>query len=83
MRLERCSDKFMLNNKSASYHSNRYSAQSACQHCEGIFHHESWCLTINPVVHYACEIVAYPDKLTVGDELVLHSLGVLWSHPHG
>jgi len=73
----------MLHNKSVSYHGNRYNAQSACQHCEGVVHHEPWCLTINPVVHYACEIVAYPDKLTTGDAIVLDSLGVLWSHLHG
>jgi glycerol-3-phosphate cytidylyltransferase-like family protein len=70
----------MPHKNSASYYSNRYNAQPACQHCEAIVHHEPWCLTINPVVHYACEIVAYPDKLTAGDAIVLHSLGVLWSY---
>ena len=70
----------MPQNDSVSYHSNRYNVQSACQHCDGIVHHKPWCLTINPVVRYACEIVAYPDKLTMADAIVLHSLGVLWSH---
>jgi glycerol-3-phosphate cytidylyltransferase-like family protein len=73
----------MSYNKPASYHSNRYNAQSACQHCEGVIRHERWCLTLNPVVHYACEIVVYPDKLTIGDAIILHSQGVLWGHLHG
>jgi hypothetical protein len=50
--------------------------------CEGVIRHERWCLALNPVVHYACEIVIYPDKLTIGDAIILHSLGVLWRHPH-
>jgi hypothetical protein len=68
----------MSRNPSASHHSNSYSAESACQHCEGIVRHEPWCLTLNPAVHYACEIVLCPDKLTIGDGIILHSLGVLW-----
>jgi glycerol-3-phosphate cytidylyltransferase-like family protein len=69
----------MPQNHPAWYHSNRYSAESACQHCDGIVQHEHWCLTLNPVVHYACEIVVYPDKLTIADAIILHSLGVLWA----
>lgn len=69
----------MLHNNPASYHSNRYNAQSACQHCEGVIRHERWCLAQNPVVRYACEIVVCPDKLTIGDAIILHSLGVLWA----
>ena len=65
------------------YHSNRYHAESSCQHCEGMVHHEHWCLTLNPVVHYACEIVMFPDKLVIGDAIILHSLGVRWSHLDG
>jgi hypothetical protein len=34
----------MSHNPSASYHSNAYSAESACLHCEGIVRHEPWCL---------------------------------------
>jgi len=68
----------MSNNKAASYHSNRYNAESACLHCNGIIRHEHWCMTLNPAVHYACEIVVYPYKLTTGDAIILHSLGVLW-----
>ena len=69
----------MSHHNPVSYHSNRYNAQSACQHCQGIISHERWCLTLNPVVHYACEIVLYPNKLTIGDAIILHSLGVAWS----
>ena len=34
------------------------------------------CITLDPVVYYAYEIVADPSKLTVGDALILHALGV-------
>lgn len=73
----------MSNKSPVSYHSNRYHADAACQHCEGIICHERWCLTQNSAVHYACEIVVYPGKLTAGDAIILHSLGVLWSHSAG
>jgi hypothetical protein len=72
----------MSQNKSASYHSNGYNAQSACEHCEGIISHEGWCQTLNPVVYYARTIVACPDQLTIGDAIILHSLGVLWGDCH-
>jgi glycerol-3-phosphate cytidylyltransferase-like family protein len=62
------------------YHNNRYAALSACQHCEGVIRHERWCLALNPVVCYACEIIVSPDKLTIGDAIILDSLGVLWGH---
>ena len=28
-------------------HCNKYAADSACVHCEGIIRHESWCATQN------------------------------------
>jgi hypothetical protein len=68
----------MSDNTSAIYHSNRYNAQAACEHCEGIIRHEPWCITIHPAVFYAYQIVADPSKLTLGDALILHSLGVIW-----
>ena len=61
------------------YHSNRYNAQAACEHCEGIIRHEPWCITLDPLVYYAYQIVADPSKLTAGDALILHSLGVTWA----
>ena len=68
----------MSQNKSASYHSNGYNTQSACEHCEGIISHERWCPTLNPVVSYACKIVVSPDELMIGDAIILHSLGARW-----
>lgn len=69
----------MANNTPAAwYHSNRYNAQSACPHCKGIVRHESWCITMDATVGYAYEIVRNPARLSQGDELILHSLGVSW-----
>lgn len=62
----------------AVFHSNRYHAEAACEHCEGIIRHEPWCITLDPVVYYAYQIVMDPGKLTVGDGLILHSLGAIW-----
>lgn len=63
---------------STTYHSNRYCADAACEHCEGIIRHEPWCITLDPTVYYAYQIVADPTKLTPADALILHSLGVIW-----
>ncbi len=60
------------------YHCNRYSAQAACEHCEGIIRHEPWCITRDQLVYYAYQIVADPSALTLGDSLILHSLGAVW-----
>jgi hypothetical protein len=60
------------------YYSNRYNEQAACEHCEGIIRHEQWCIMLKPGVSYACQIVADPSKLTIGDGLILHSLRVIW-----
>lgn len=61
------------------FHSNRYSADAACEHCGGVIRHEPWCITRDPLVYYAYEIVADPSKLTLQDALILHSLGATWS----
>lgn len=60
------------------FHSNRYAAQSACEHCQGIIRHEPWCITVDGAIYYAYQIVADPSKLTIGDALILHSLGAIW-----
>jgi hypothetical protein len=60
------------------YHSNRYHAAAACGHCEGIIRREIWCIALDPMVYYAYQIVADPSKLTIGDALILHALGVIW-----
>ena len=53
-------------------------AESACPHCEGIFEHAAWCMTREPRVAYAYLIVRDASKITAGDSLILHSLGVAW-----
>ncbi len=61
------------------FHSHRYSAQAACEHYAGIIRHEPWCVTADPIVYYADEVVADLAKLKLGDTLILHSLGVTWA----
>jgi hypothetical protein len=60
-------------------HRNKYAADSACVHCEGIIRHESWCATQNISVHYAYQAVQDPNDLSLGDYFVLHALGVAWA----
>jgi len=60
------------------FHSNKYSADKACEHCEGVVRHEEWCITLNPVVAYAFEAVLDCSKLTLEDQLILHALGAAW-----
>lgn len=60
------------------YHSNQYSAKSACEHCGGVVRHEKWCITCDPEVQYAYEVVLDHEKLTLADRLILHALGVVW-----
>ena len=62
------------------YHSNRYCAQAACAHCGGIVRHETWCITLDPVVYYAYRVVLDPSQLTLSDSLILHALGVAWEN---
>jgi hypothetical protein len=59
-------------------HSNRYGADSACKHCDGIIRHECWCATENANVRYAFTAAFDSDHLSRGDELILHALGVTW-----
>ena len=60
-------------------HSNKYSANSACVHCEGVIRHESWCPVQNTNVYYAYQAVSQPGLLSLGDQLILHALGVAWA----
>ncbi len=60
------------------YHSNQYNEQSSCEPCAGVVRHEKWCITCDPLVRYAYEVVLSPEKLTVCDRLILHALGVSW-----
>jgi len=67
----------------AWYHTNKYAAEAACEHCGGVVHHEEWCITSNRKVAYAYEIVLDPGKLTIEDTLILHALGVAWKQNEG
>ena len=60
-------------------HCNQYSADSACEHCEGIVRHEFWCFEINATVNYAYEAVSQPHLLSLGDQIILHALGIAWT----
>jgi hypothetical protein len=60
-------------------HSNRYSAASACAHCQGVIRHEPWCITQNTRVQYAYSVVNDPAHLRVEDRLILHALGAAWT----
>lgn len=52
---------------------------SFCGRCAGVTSHETWCITCNTIVRYAFRIVLDGCQLTLGDELILHALGVEWS----
>ena len=60
-------------------HSNKYNAESACEHCQGVVRHELWCITRSELVLYAYEAVVDANALTEGDKLILHALGVAWT----
>jgi len=62
----------------AFYHGSRYAAPSACQHCGGVVRHENWCITRDPLVLYAYDVVLHPEKLTAEDALRLHGMGATW-----
>ncbi len=52
--------------------------QNPCSYCRGIFEHEQWCATKETKVRYAYQIATDGSKITLGDALILHSLGVAW-----
>ncbi len=68
-----------MSNASSAYNSKPYKAQSACALCEGVFAHEAWCASRDPGASYAFQIVVDASRLTPGDSLILHSLGVAWA----
>lgn len=67
-----------VQNHLLSRHTNKYSADSACGHCDGVIRHESWCITQNLRVQYAYQVIAEPSTMNPGDHLILHALGVAW-----
>src|ERR1700757_1098313 len=60
------------------YHSNKYTADTACGHCAGGVRHESWGPACKQGVAYAYEAVDDAARLTVEDGLILHALGAAW-----
>ena len=60
-------------------HSNKYTADSACEHCSGVVRHESWRITRSPIVLYAYAAVLDAAQLSEGDRLILHALGAAWT----
>lgn len=68
-----------MSNANPAYNSKKGNALSACALCEGTFAHESWCASRDPQASYAYQIVMDASKLTTGDSLILHSLGVAWA----
>jgi hypothetical protein len=56
-----------------------YSADTPCGHCDGIIHHEPWCITQNASVQYAYQAVSGTGELNPGDHLILHALGATWT----
>jgi hypothetical protein len=67
-----------MNNPNSSQSKVRHNAE-ACEHCQGLTDHEPWCVTRDPSVCYAYQIVAEASKMTYADTLILHSLGVTWA----
>ena len=68
-----------MKNVEVVHRQSQHNAASACAYCMGVQGHESWCATCDPNVNYAYQIVLDPLKITLGDSLILHSLGVTWS----
>jgi hypothetical protein len=60
-------------------HSNQYSTDPACGHCDGVLRHEPWCVTQNASVQYAYQVISDPSHLSRGDHLILHALGTAWT----
>lgn len=58
---------------------NQLTAGPACDHCAGVTSHEAWCISCNAIVRYAYGVVLDSGRLTLGDELSLHALGVKWT----
>jgi hypothetical protein len=68
-------------NANFALHSKQRSAQAVCALCEGVLQHELWCAIRDPGASYAYQIVLDASKITPGDSLILHSLGVAWGQP--
>ena len=67
-----------MNNIESAHYNSANQTETGCQHCHGLFEHEFWCMTQDPKVQYAFDIVSDAAKMTFADTLILHSLGVAW-----
>jgi hypothetical protein len=70
-----------MSNANSVYDSKPSKKQFACALCEGTFSHEAWCASRDPGASYPYQIVVDASKMTMGDTLILHSLGVTWANP--
>ena len=76
---DRLEEPMYANDQTPWWHSNRYTADSACLECGGIIRCEVWCSTECSSVRYAQQAVLDPDQLSLGDQLILHALGAAWN----
>ena len=67
-----------MDNLGSILHPKRPNSDSPCKFCHSIVDHARWCATQNSTVLYAYQLVAEGARLTEGDSLMLHSLGVKW-----
>ena len=51
-----------------------------CARCGGFVLCESWCESVNARVSYARDVALHPNNLSFGDRILLHALGVRWTH---
>jgi hypothetical protein len=51
-------------------------ALAVSEPCGEVVRHERWCITCDPAVQYAYEVVLDSEQMTVIDRLTLHALGV-------
>ncbi len=51
-----------------------------CARCGGFVLCEAWCEAINASVRYARDVALHPSHLSFGDRILLHALGVRWTH---
>lgn len=51
-----------------------------CARCGGFVLCESWCESVNARVRYARDVVLQDSRLSFGDRIILHALGVRWTH---
>lgn len=56
------------------YHSNKYAADAACHHCDGVVRHERWCFYTNEFTAYCSVIVDRPEFMNEYDKKFIAGL---------